>query len=181
MKAIKRLPQLIRLHERHFGLSRPVCESYAEAAHVSLSRHHEPPAEIVILQKNSKDSNELNWEVPQERSVRAWANIDDATRDGAYSISLAVVESELSLFAVSRAETRTGADYYIGPSEGISDLENCYRLEVSGTDKGNISELKRRLSIKVQQALNGHSDLPAYAIVVGFREKCVMLEAVEES
>lgn len=176
---VKRTPELAALHRRHFGLSRPVCESYAEAASVCLSRHHESPVEIVIYRERIKSESELVWEPPDERSLRAWANVDDATRDGAYSVALAVVESELGLVAVSRAETRTGADYYIGPPEGVVDLENCYRLEVSGADKGSVAELKRRLAVKIAQALRGQSDLPAFAVVVGFREKCVMLEVVE--
>lgn len=106
-------------------------------------------------------------------------NADDATRDGAYSISLAVTEVELGLVAIGRAETRTGADYYAAPI-GVQDFEQAYRLEVSGLDRGNKSDINRRLREKVQQAHSGKSNLPAIASVVGFLHRTVLIERVDE-
>ena len=60
-------------------------------------------------------------------------NADDATRDGAYSLSLAAIESTLNLVAISRAETRSGADYYVGAPDAVN-LEDAFRLQISGTD-----------------------------------------------
>ncbi len=83
------------------------------------------------------------------------------------------------LVAVRRAETRTGADYYIAPAgQETEDLEGCFRLEVSGTNLG-VSEIKRRLREKVDQALQGDSNLPALACVVGFRARLIMIHTVE--
>jgi len=45
------------------------------------------------------------------RELAAWANADDATRDGAYAIALGALEAGFGLLATSRAETLTGADY----------------------------------------------------------------------
>lgn len=111
-------------------------------------------------------------------ALRAWHNKDDATRDGAYIVSLAVVDSELGLVALSRAETRTGADYYVGEPHAF-DLESAYRLEVSGLDIGNESSVRRRLREKIKQTIRGNSNLPALASVVGFQEALVLLEEVE--
>lgn len=108
---------------------------------------------------------------------RAWNNADDATRDGAYSLSIAAIEIELGLLAVERAETRTGADYYMAPSSPTS-LENAYRLEVSGVDHGNEADIRRRLNEKIQQTKHGSSNLPAIAAVVGFLERRIAIEQV---
>ncbi len=43
---------------------------------------------------------------PDDTACRSWRNRDDATRDGAYVVSLAVVERELGLVALSRSLTR---------------------------------------------------------------------------
>lgn len=173
------LPDLDCLHERHPGLTRRVCEAFAEAARVCMARHHAPPTPLAIHVEHRVTERSLNWSPPDERTLRAWNNRDDATRDGAYSVTLAAVETELGLVAISRADVRTGADYYIG-KPGAGDLEESYRLEVSGVDTGDMGEVRRRLVQKVNQASNGDSDLPAFAGVVGFRERVIMLKAVSD-
>jgi hypothetical protein len=85
----------------------------------------------------------------------------------------------LGLYAIRRAETRTGADYYVAPRDHTSEaLEDCYRLEVSGTNADE-QEVRRRLGNKVRQAQHGQSNLPALAVVVGFRVKLIFMQAVE--
>ena len=178
------LPSLERLHERHPGLTPAVNHAYAEAAGVCLSRHHQPPIEVEIRQQpdGTATRHGLSWQPPGEREQVAWANVDDATRDGAYAVALAAVEVSLGLVAVARAETLTGADYYLGPpadSEGTDNLERAFRLEVSGVDRGSQATVHQRLGQKVDQARRGDSILPAYACVVGFQPGYVALRKVE--
>jgi hypothetical protein len=172
------LPNLERLHLRHYGLSPFVNRSYAEAARVTLSRHHDSPIEVSIRNGTTERVRCLSWKVVGDRERMAWKNEDDATRDGAYAISIAAVEEEYGLFAISRAETRTGADYYVG-QRGVSDLEYAYRLEVSGTSEGDASTIRTRLQQKIAQARAGESNLPALASVVGYRQKCIALADIE--
>jgi len=167
------------LAKRHPGLTPALAESYLEAARVCLDRHHKPPQEFTLKNRASEQQALVEWESPGERSRRAWANINDATRDGAYACALAATELSLGLFAIRRAETLTGADYYIAPSNNlIIDLEDCLRLEVSGTNL-DIYEVQRRLNIKVKQAQEGKSNLPALAAVVGFKVKLISMRSVE--
>lgn len=175
---VKRLPVLTELHQRHRGLTPAVCAAFAEAASVCFSRHHYPPRSITLNTPKSNVAREIDWQPPNKRTQDAWANRDDATRDAAYSVSLAVVEAELGWVAISRAETRTGADYYIGP-RGSSDLESAYRLEVSGVDDGDEAAVNRRVGEKVRQALDGKSDRPAIASVVGFKLALVVIREVD--
>ena len=171
------LPALHDLHQRHPGLTPLLCGSYAEAASVCLSRHHASPVEFDVVKQGIATSRQVAWVTPDDRVKRAWNNNDDATRDGAYSLSIAAVEVELGLLAVQRAETRTGADYYMAPTPAKS-LETAYRLEVSGVDHGNEKTIQRRLIEKVQQARRGSSNLPAIAAVVGFLERRIEIEQV---
>jgi hypothetical protein len=170
------------LAARHPGLTPAIGECYTEAARVCLDRHHAPPIDIRFNQLSADSLNHAgaDWEVTTERERDAWANEIDATEQGAYAFALATVELAEGMVAVRRAETGTGADYYIAmPDEPRDDLENCLRLEVSGVDRGDEQAVKSRLLQKVEQAANGNSSLPAAAAVVGFRERIVALTRVD--
>lgn len=182
MSSDQELPELRSVRApRHPGVSAAVCEAFSEAAEVCLARHHEPPRTSLQVTCAGKESiRSLQWSAPDETAQRSWRNRDDATRDGAYVVSLAVVEHELGMVALSRADTRTGADYYVGRPES-PDFEEAFRLEVSGVDEGGLADIRRRLRSKEEQAARGDSFLPAYACVVGFREAAVLVSLVGDS
>jgi hypothetical protein len=165
------LPALDRLHERHIGLTRSVCLSYAEAASVTLSCHHSSPTVFSISSEVGHRQRSVRWSVPDERTCRAWANSDDSTRDGACALALSAMECELGWVALARAETRSGADYYVGRA----DMEGAHRLEISGTDRGDEGYFRRRLERKLRQASRGNSALPALACVVGFKIRQIVI------
>lgn len=169
------------LADRHPGLTQALADCYAEAARVCLARHHTPPTVFSTHLKDEATENSLPWDMPDDRTKGAWANETDATRDGAYAISLAVVEVRERLVAIRRAETLTGADYYIAGLEADpADLENSFRLEVSGTDGGDLTVVRQRLLQKQAQTRVGLSNLPAIVAVVGFKVCVVMIAYVEE-
>jgi hypothetical protein len=177
MEPIK-LP-LHNMEDRHPGLTREVAAAYIQAARVCLDRHHTSPTDF-SLRKDSRSVLALvEWDATNQRTRMAWANEIDATELGAYAMVLAAIELSEGMVAVRRAETGTGADYYVGPP-GTSgeDLESCYRLEVSGTDRGSDTIIYGRLLDKVEQATKGKSNLPAMAGVVGFLSKLIFLREV---
>ena len=166
---------------RHRGVSSAVCDSFSEAAEVCLARHHTPPRTPIHLVCSGNESvGVLTWSAPDETAKRSWKNQDDATRDGAYIVSLAVVEHVLGLVAISRADTRSGSDYYVGRPEQ-EYLEEAFRLEISGVDAGSLAEVRRRLRDKEAQVARGNGPLPAYASVVGFRAATVLVSVVDET
>jgi hypothetical protein len=177
--AMKEL-SFLNLSERHPGVSEGVGMGYSEAARVCLDRHHDSPAEFVLGDNGRVESASAEWPPADERLKNAWANKDDATRDGAYCLSLAAVEALRGLVAVRRAETRTGSDYYLGEfGSGSDDLEASFRLEVSGTDEGGETIILGRLRQKVEQARRGNSNLPAIASVVGFAARRIVSTSVD--
>jgi hypothetical protein len=158
------------LHERHPGLTPALGESYSEAACVCFSRHHQPPVTLTLSHGTTDELRVLNFSVPDARVQNAHANETDATETGAYGVSLAALEAVAGLVAVRRAETLTGADWYVATNGTDSeDLESCIRLEVSGMNAGTSADIRRRLREKVAQAGRGQSNLPAIAAVVGFK------------
>lgn len=127
---------LSNLHERHRALTIAVGGGYEEAASVCLQRHHVPPVDLTLSDNGSGSSRRVDWVPPDQRTRDAWANLTDATEAGAYGCVIAGVEALRGLFAVRRAETGTGADYYVGPAgAGANDLEHAIdsRCQVSIT------------------------------------------------
>jgi len=175
--------QFLDLSRRHAGVSHGISISYSEAIRVCLDRHHSSPVSIMITDAALSQTASAEWPRADDRTANAWANRDDATEWGAYGLSLAAIEITRGLVAVKRAETRTGADYYLAaPDADLEDLEGAYRLEVSGTDDGNEAVIQNRLRRKLEQAQKGNSNLPAIATVVGFSAlRIVSADLIEDT
>jgi len=171
------LPALGSLHLRHPGFYEPLCRAYADAAAICLSESHTSPIEIEIRREGSSCLRELAWAEPLPDALASWGNSHEATEQGACSVGLATVETELGMVALSRAETRTGADFYVGPPG--QSLERAHRLEISGTKTGRLRDLYSRLRQKIRQTRRGLSRQPALACVVGFRVRMVVLTSPE--
>ena len=175
----KRKLRIDSLHKRHTGLTPSLSGTYYEAAIVCFSRHYDSPVELKVDCNGATNTQLVEFPKPDARVLNAWANDIDSTESGAYGVSLAAVEAEENLVAIRRAETLTGADWYVAPVGTTSeDLENCFRLEVSGVDAGGQAVVDARLRQKVEQTRRGASNLPAIASVVGFKEKTVAIQKV---
>jgi len=125
---------IFNLAERHQGVTPAIGESFTEAARVCLDRHHQSPIAFTIDDSGAATSAIVDWETADEKTRMAHANETDATEWGAYACALATTELARGLFAIRRAETQTGADYYLAAAgTRLDDLEKCFRLEVSGT------------------------------------------------
>ena len=149
---------------------------YANAAKVRLEVHHSPPVYFQLMSKDKTDAYEVKWVPVDDKVRRSYNNADDAKRDGAYVMAFAAVEELEELVGIARAETKTGADYYLGPvGSNPNDLENALRLEVSGTD-GSAAQIRARLREKLEQTRNGIGTEPAIAVVVGFKSRLILLE-----
>lgn len=177
----KTLP-LLGMADRHIGLTPEVAACYVQAARVCLDRHHTSPTDFTLSEEPENYPAVVEWEAADARARAAWANEIDTTEAGAYACALAAVELMKGLYAVRRAETKSGADYYVGPAgQELDDLENCFRLEVGGRDTISAGRLAGVLREKVQQTIDGEGNLPAIAIAVGFHAKLILLQAVEET
>jgi hypothetical protein len=160
--------EIRELDVRHPGVTAGVALGFREAAEVCLDRHHSPPTDLVVDRGTQIDAI-AEWQVPDERTKNAWANEIDTTEAGAYCVALASIEVTDDLVAVRRAETRTGADYYVAPKGALpGDLESAFRLEVSGIDEATPASVKARLRQKLHQTGRARSNLPAIAAVVAF-------------
>lgn len=174
--------QISDLDRRHPGLTPAMAQMFFEAASVCLSRHHSRPNKMdVEFSGGDQTVVDVDWQPPSARIEAAYANTIDTTEWGAYGVSLAALELR-GLVAVQRAETLSGADYYVAPSgTDFDDLEDAFRLEVSGTDSGGAAICKTRLQKKIDQTRNANHATPALASVVGFSQKLVLVSEVDAS
>ena len=170
------------MHERHPGLTEAISSAITEAAGVCMSRHHTSPQTFRIENAGKDSDAQVRWRAPDQRTLNAWANENDATEQGAYACVLAAVELVAGMVAIRRAETLTGADYFIAPIDASpQDLAQHTRLEVSGTANGTTRDVARRLARKVKQAREGRSTTPAIAGVVGFSARRIQISVRIES
>ena len=139
--------RLDEMHQRHPGLTQPIAASYDEAASVCLNNHHTSPIALALLDDRNEISSELVWNVPAARVLGAWANTTDATEAGAYGCVIAAVEVLRGYYAVRRAETGTGAEYYIGPAGSDNmTLKTASGLKCPGWVGVMLTEVRRRLA-----------------------------------
>jgi len=174
--------QLWDLYRRHPGVTRALGRSYCEAASVCLEKFHTRPKASEIVVDGAQRTVPLDWRPANRRRIRAaFANATDATRDGAYAVALAAVDFAYGWVAVRRAETLSGADYYLATvNEHGSELEDAIRLEVSGTLSGR-NVVKRRVADKRHQLLRGTSNLPGLAAVVSFKDAVIEMQMVHHT
>ncbi len=171
--------QLKNMSDRHEGLTPEIAACYSQAADVCFDKHHISPVIFSLEDNSAKHEVQIIWDEVDDRIKKAWANESDRVRDGAYACAIASVEEIKKLFAIQRAETLTGSDYYVAPiNADSSDLEDWYRLEVSGTDL-NKTEVRSRLKKKVSQMIKGISNLPAIAVVIGFKAKLILMRSID--
>lgn len=169
------------LSKKHPGLTASMGDTFAEAASVCFCRFHTPPVKITVSCDQQDSLRIADYTAPNVRVCNAHANEIDATENGAYGVSLAVLENIKGLVAVKRAETLTGADWYVLPLGVESeDFEDCIRLEVSGISTGDSKSVQQRLRQKVEQTRRGASNLPAMAVVVGFQVREVAISKLED-
>lgn len=156
------------------GITPAVGESFAEAAAICLEdQNHNTDVEAKINGHVNK-TFALSWESPDDQQRRAWADMQDATEQGAYGIAALLIDCFTDLHVVERSRKGTGFDYWLGKKELVENedrnfFQNRERLEVSGILSGTGAQIKTR--VKEKKLQTGQSDgtgLPAWIAVVEF-------------
>jgi hypothetical protein len=168
-------------------MAREITDNFAVNAAVCMSRYASPPRLwSVQFDQGEPIDYEVQWEIPTVAQLRACANQDDATRDGAYALALAAAEVHLGYLALRRAEGRSGVDFYMIPSgadidsgpEYDIDRLDLIGLEVSGISGDSDSTIRSRVQRKIEQVRAGSPSLPSVVGVVGFRSARIMFRTV---
>lgn len=151
------------------GVSPEYGRSLAQAAAVCLdSQGHSSPTEMPVKGDASAEVD-LEWETPDERARRSWADMEFATEQGAYGIATLLVPKVSDWTVAERSRKGTGFDYWLADQDDEGPLfQNKARLEVSGILSGTDSTLNSRVKQKLEQTTPSDGALPALVVVVEF-------------
>ena len=153
-------------------------QSYVEAASVRLAAFHSPPTPATIDRDVALVSAELRWTVPEEAIRSSYADLQEATEEGACAVAFATVMTE-GYRVVKRLPKGTGADFFVLLPAGAKDEERHIRLEVSeiGAGRDRAAHLSR-VQQKVDQLVRADFS-PGLAVVVTFEAAIIYERSVE--
>ena len=69
---------------------------------------------------------------------------------------------------VRRSRKGTGFDYWLGHQNAVAPFQDAARLEISGIHRGDLRDVRARVTRKKQQTALSDGKLPAYIVVVEF-------------
>ena len=157
------------------GMSPAKGASLAEAAAVCLdSQGHSSGLILRVIRKDDVDCV-LTWNASDDQQRQTYADIAEATEEGACAIALCAVEAIAGLVVMERSRKRSAFDYWLGDKPGHL-FQRTVRLEVSGILQGDATMIEKRLTEKLQRLERYRSRLPAIVAVVEFGTPQVRLE-----
>jgi hypothetical protein len=76
------------------------------------------------------------------------------------------------LTVVERSRKGTGFDYWLGITRNTDGLpfQKIARLAVSGIRQGNLSQVRARVKLKLEQIASSNSRTTAYIVIVEFSQ-----------
>lgn len=147
------------------GLSRNKAASLIEAAEVCLDYQGHKPGTELDVSGALYGHYLLHWKTPGDVVRDTYADMQEATGEGAVAVAIAIIVSITEYSVVRRAKKKTGFDYWLGQKQG--SLET--RLEISGVLDGTQAQIDRRLKKKMEQMIpSDNGGLPGYAVAIGF-------------
>lgn len=157
------------------GISAGRGTAMAEAGSVCLESQGHTPGVSLRVQGDVVRSHELRWRAATDQDRRSWADMEEATEEGAAGIALLLTRQETGYSANSRSRKRTGIDFWLGSDPDV--LITSARLEVSGILHGDASAIRARVQEKMYQTEKSDATgFPVYVSVVEFSEPVAHLE-----
>lgn len=94
----------------------------------------------------------LHWSKATDQQKRNWADLQDATENGACGVAILLIKKLTGLTVVERARKREGGhDYWLGQEDDDPYFQKKDRLEVSGILNGNEDQINARVKQKLAQ------------------------------
>ena len=158
------------------GLSAAKGASLAEAAAVCLASQKHKPG-VMLKQMSTQDTVEgpLEWTPAGEQQKHTYADIAEATEEGACAIALTVLEVARGLVVTERSRKCSAFDYWLGNEPGFL-FQRKARLEVTGILKGGSKVVESRMTEKLQRFESYPHKSPAIVVVVEFGTPLVRID-----
>ena len=140
----------------------------AQCAGVCLeSQGHTSGTELVV-RGYIGNNHILEWPTVTDQVRRTWADLREATENGAEGIAILLTRQEIGYATIERAALGTRIDRWLGNESDSPYFQRKARLETSGILHGNDGEIRSRLREKTDRLALANNRLPAYVIVVEF-------------
>jgi hypothetical protein len=151
------------------GITRVTGAYMAQAAAVCLDsqKHHEG---VLLSVKGKFQGNyAVAFNTVTDRIRRAHGDPEVATENGAYGISILLIDANTDLTVIERSRKGTGFDYWLGKKGSHGPyFQQKARLEVSGIRCGTDGTVDSRVRMKLNQTERSSGLLRAYVVVVEF-------------
>jgi len=148
------------------GLSSALGEAYAEAASVCFEQKHVSGVRMMV----DGDCIRIilvSWDGITDQARRSWADLQNAVEHAACGVAALLISVLTQYTIVEQSRKGTGFDYWLGEKTNQEPLfQRKARLEVSGILDGSESDIKGRMSKKMEQIGGGR--LPAFVVIVEF-------------
>lgn len=146
---------------REFALTAGIClEKQGHSQGVALS-----------VRGHIEGNEALSWPPITQQAILSFDR-DEATERGATGIAVLLLRQRIGLVTIRRGAIGEGIDYWMGQADAAPEsAQPVARLEISGTLYGGAADIRSRVRKKLEQtAPTDDTLLPAYVVVVGFRQ-----------
>lgn len=159
------------LREKCPNLSPKRCDSLAEAGAVALENQLHQSGVELLVDHEIPQKFRLTWDKPDLRGD--WQEPSENANFGAVAIGLSLAFELTDFMVVRQSRIGTGFDYFLSYREDDPryDADNFLsaRLEISGINKGNPSQIGQRVREKLKQTnVSDGMKLPAFVAVTEF-------------
>lgn len=143
---------------------------FALTAGICLEKRGHSPGVTLSIKGYIEGSETLIWP-PITQQARLSFDQNEAIEQGATGIAVLLIRQRIGLVTVQRSAIGEGIDYWMGhAAASLESAQPVARLEISGVLNGGDSDIRRRVRDKLDQTARTDGDLPAYVVVVGFRQ-----------
>jgi hypothetical protein len=138
------------LAKGRLGLTPSKGASLAEAAAVCLQDCGHVSPVTLRVEGDRAVERKLLWPGISPQQCDTYADLAEATEEGACAIAMVVIETTMGLVVMERSRKKSAFDYWLG-DEPSSNFQRKVRLEVTGILKGDEAAIEKRLSEKLER------------------------------
>ena len=151
------------------GITQTIGSYMAEAIVVCLDSQNHKSNAVLTVKGSFHGKYTLDFEPATDRMRRGHNDAEVATENGAYGISILLIDFNTDLTVIERSRKGTGFDYWLGLKTSPAPyFQQKARLEVSGIRHGTDGAVDSRVKTKLEQTRRSDGSLPAYVAVIEF-------------
>lgn len=157
------------LNDSFMGLTPEIGSYMRQACIVCLdSQSHKSGAEFSVNDQKTL----IQWaQEVDDKIMRNWRDLQEATEYGASAISVLLAERETNYTCLERSSKGSGFDYYLGDEDDFGIFQHKAKLEISGilsetktnTVKQRVKEKKDQVDKYAKENMQAHICVTAFS------------------